>query len=74
MAPILLPPQLILQTLHLPVFSIKYALSPYQVVLQVTEEEKIGPDIVLIKEEKLGGDLDSSNDTQDVLLFSEKGK
>ncbi|KAM9463820.1 uncharacterized protein ACWYII_009355 [Salvelinus alpinus] len=44
-----------------------------EVVLQVPEEEKIGPDIVLIKEEKLGGDLDSSNDTQDVLLFSEKG-
>lgn len=73
MPPILLPLQLILQTLHLPVFSIKYALSPYQVVLQVPEE-KIGPDIVLIKEEKLGRDLDSSNDTQDVLLFSEKGK
>ncbi|CAB1321475.1 unnamed protein product, partial [Coregonus sp. 'balchen'] len=44
-----------------------------EVVLQLPDEEKSGPDIVLIKEEKLGGDLDNSDDTQDVLLFSEKG-
>ncbi|XP_041697422.2 gastrula zinc finger protein 5-1 isoform X2 [Coregonus clupeaformis] len=42
-------------------------------VSQLPDEEESRPDIVLIKEEKQGVDLDSSNDTQDVLLFSEEG-
>lgn len=51
----------------------KYALSPYQGVSRLPDEEESRPDVVSIKE-KLGVHLESSNDTQDVLLIVEEGK
>ncbi|XP_019900874.2 gastrula zinc finger protein 5-1-like isoform X2 [Esox lucius] len=41
-----------------------------EVVLQLPEESR--PDVVLIKEEKMIGDSDACNDTQDILLISEE--